>query len=566
VEECKVKDESGQNGFLSGCNDVNWLGYLLILLLALAFLYVLFGWGESNTAIVGNAGVAIETLQPPEIEGIIPANPPPTPAGVPAPEMEGVIQAPPNPGGVGQQVVFGFGRKTLIGATLIPIDVWHKQSLGLKNSDGALVYSVGWGTMASKSGLKSNDVIVRVNGSKVHSINDFKEIEQTFVDGARYRVRVIRSGRLKKINLLYNQNAAGVALAAQTNKPQGPPWIGMNVQKIDQVLVRQHKLESSSGVIIASVEPNSPADLANLTEGDVILEVDNKKIIGPTDLRVIFETVKVGDTIVLSIFRSGRIFSTDVGVVAKPEPVPPPPNYLAAPDIETEATWLGSTIQTLSRGEAQRLHLAGTTYGVLITGMAAGEALTAGLIIDDVIIGVNGSAVNGLTEFKNSIKKQTGVVLDVIRDRRHRYITIEAVLPTLLANVTSTQKGGVTRVAMKLQNFKLVAVGSYGDSLLDQVYPYFENSPFFIIYDPNSGTFTSVKNPAAGDQTGRKRYELVGFMLGQGVGSVVTGSVKPDLLSSYTAEGVDFYQGVFGSSNNVITLFLANKLIKSEQL
>ncbi|MBT3235399.1 MAG: PDZ domain-containing protein [Bdellovibrionales bacterium] len=563
MEDSKNKSGSGQGSFAIACGDINWLGYLLILLVALAFLYVLFGWGRTNQEIVGNAGVAIETLQPPEIEGIIPANPPPTPAGVPAPEMEGVMVAPPNPGGMGQQVVFGFGRKTKIGATLIPIDIWHKQSLGLKNGDGALIYSVGWTTMASKAGLKSNDVIVRVNGSKVHSIKDFQEIEQTFVDGGRYRIRVIRGGRLKKINLIYRQSAAGVAANVQATQPQGPPWIGINVQKIDPVLIQQLKLESSNGVIVASVEPQSPADLANLAQEDVILEVNNSKIIGPTDLRVMFETIKVGDTITLSVYRKGKIFSTDVGVVAKPNPAKPQPNYLATPSIEVEASWLGATIFSLSRSNAKRLHLSDTTYGVLISAVAAGEALSAGLIVDDVIIGVNGTAVNGLTQFKKSVQQQTGVVLDVVRDGRHRYITLEAVKPHLLANITSTQKGGVTRVAMQLQNFKTVAVGSYGDSLLDQVYPYFENSPYFILYNPNSGNFSAVKNPAAGDPTGRKRYELVGFMLNQGVGSVVTGSVKPDLLSSYSAEGVDFYQGVFGSSNNVITLFLANKLIKS---
>lgn len=56
-------------------------------------------------------------------------------------------------------------------------------------------------------------------------------------------------------------------------------YIGMEVREIDRKLARYLKLDRSEGVIVMSVEKNSPADKAGIEPGDIILEINNDKIL-----------------------------------------------------------------------------------------------------------------------------------------------------------------------------------------------------------------------------------------------------------------------------------------------
>lgn len=83
---------------------------------------------------------------------------------------------------------------------------------------------------------------------------------------------------------------------------------GVHVQAIDPVMQRYLRLPTSEGVIITDVEKRSSGERAGLQIGDVILEVDNRKISVPKDIiRVIDEGLyKVGDNVILTILRGNN--------------------------------------------------------------------------------------------------------------------------------------------------------------------------------------------------------------------------------------------------------------------
>ena len=90
---------------------------------------------------------------------------------------------------------------------------------------------------------------------------------------------------------------------------------GIHVQAIDPVMQRYFRLPTSDGVIITDVEKRSSGERAGLQIGDVILEVDDKKINAPKDIiRVIDEGLhKVGDIVKLTILRENK--SMDIQLV-----------------------------------------------------------------------------------------------------------------------------------------------------------------------------------------------------------------------------------------------------------
>jgi S1-C subfamily serine protease len=68
---------------------------------------------------------------------------------------------------------------------------------------------------------------------------------------------------------------------------------GQNVP-LPRRLVRFHKLDVDSGVMVASLEPGSPAQRAGLREGDVIVSFDHKPIFTMDDLQRLLTFQRVG--------------------------------------------------------------------------------------------------------------------------------------------------------------------------------------------------------------------------------------------------------------------------------
>ena len=83
---------------------------------------------------------------------------------------------------------------------------------------------------------------------------------------------------------------------------------GIHVQSIDPVMQRYLRLPSSEGVIITDVEKYSSGEKSGLKIGDVILEVERKKINSAKDIiRVIDEGLhKVGDSLSLKVLRENN--------------------------------------------------------------------------------------------------------------------------------------------------------------------------------------------------------------------------------------------------------------------
>ena len=66
------------------------------------------------------------------------------------------------------------------------------------------------------------------------------------------------------------------------------------------------------------VLPNSPASVAGLMEGDIILEVNGEKIAGGRSLAKMILSFRVGDRIKLKIARGNEVFEVIVTLDAHP--------------------------------------------------------------------------------------------------------------------------------------------------------------------------------------------------------------------------------------------------------
>jgi serine protease Do len=96
------------------------------------------------------------------------------------------------------------------------------------------------------------------------------------------------------------------------------PWIGISYVKITRQLAQNYRLPTTEGVLIANVEPHSPADYAGLRKGDIIEAIDGKRIDDTVEISLNLRKKKITDRITMSINRYGRLIETKLKLEAHP--------------------------------------------------------------------------------------------------------------------------------------------------------------------------------------------------------------------------------------------------------
>ena len=96
------------------------------------------------------------------------------------------------------------------------------------------------------------------------------------------------------------------------------PWIGITSIKITKQLAHYYQLPVVDGVLIAQVEPYSPADDAGLRKGDIIEEIDSNRINDPSEVSSQVRKKHVRDQILMVVNRYGRRFDVPLQLQARP--------------------------------------------------------------------------------------------------------------------------------------------------------------------------------------------------------------------------------------------------------
>jgi len=96
------------------------------------------------------------------------------------------------------------------------------------------------------------------------------------------------------------------------------PWIGIASIKITKQLANYYQLPVVDGVLIAQVEPYSPADDAGLRKGDIIEEIDSNRINDPSEVASQVRKKHVRDQILMVVNRYGRRFDVPLQLQARP--------------------------------------------------------------------------------------------------------------------------------------------------------------------------------------------------------------------------------------------------------
>jgi serine protease Do len=206
-------------------------------------------------------------------------------------------------------------------------------------------------------------------------------------------------------------------------------FLGVGIQELDESLARKLKIPASSGTVVNEVTKDSPAAVSGLEPGDIITEINGKKISGPNELRMTISSMMPGTKVDLKFLRGSDERTTQVQLTELPA------SRTAAatsqPSAPTEPDVLdGVTVSDIGPEHRQRFSIPDTTTsGVVITAVNEDSpSYAAGLRPGDVILEIERRAVKSADDavkISEELKKEKEVMLRISSRGASRFVVVK---------------------------------------------------------------------------------------------------------------------------------------------
>ncbi len=203
-------------------------------------------------------------------------------------------------------------------------------------------------------------------------------------------------------------------------------FLGVQIQEVTEEIAQSLDLDEAKGALIASVEPNGPAEEAGLKTGDLILEFNGQKVERLKDLPRLVAAAKAGEKAEVRVLRDGKERSVKVQVGRMPGD---DMTAMKSPESKnSDQAKLGVTLAPLTAEYRQRLRLPDDAEGVVIVDVERGSpAAREGLRAGDVIKRVGNKKVATPEEVIEALKgqaKRKAVLLLISRQGNDRFIAV----------------------------------------------------------------------------------------------------------------------------------------------
>jgi serine protease Do len=215
------------------------------------------------------------------------------------------------------QLKKGKVTRGFLGMNITDVDEATREAFNLPEARGALVQSVTEGKPADKAGIRHGDVVVEVDGKPIRNNRELIDAISYLPVGTEVKLTILREGKRQTVTAKTEERPPdGETDSEESTSPEEPvrDKLGLSVQELTTELRRQYSLPADiRGVVITYVKNVSPAGEANLNEGDVISEVQGRKINSIADFRAAVGDLRSGQRVrfyVTTPTRGGQVIST----------------------------------------------------------------------------------------------------------------------------------------------------------------------------------------------------------------------------------------------------------------
>ncbi len=182
------------------------------------------------------------------------------------------------------------------------------ESFNMDVPRGALVAKVLPDSPAARSDLEIGDIITKFNGQDVGMSSELPPIVGSTKVGSKIPVEVIRAGKTRELDITIEELPEN--LSANAGEPGEQPAAkasnALNIVVAEPNAEQRSQLQLEDyGIVVESVNEGS-ASRAGIREGDVILLIDNKKIIDSKQFEQLVGELPTNKSIPILIQRQGN--------------------------------------------------------------------------------------------------------------------------------------------------------------------------------------------------------------------------------------------------------------------
>lgn len=197
-------------------------------------------------------------------------------------------------------------------------------------------------------------------------------------------------------------------------------WLGVGYEDVSQSLAEAFNLETPHGALINRVIEGSPAQLAGLQTGDIVVAIDGQEVRTGADLPYFVGLLLPGTEVNLELIRAGATMQLPVTLEALDN------QTLSSEETVVEPNRIGLIVRPLEETELQEY---GLESGVMVES-ADGAAAEARLQPGDIIISINGQEISSqavLDELAPALPVDRAIPVLVVRGEAQSFFTLRIV-------------------------------------------------------------------------------------------------------------------------------------------
>jgi len=315
---------------------------------------------------------------------------------------------------------------------------------------GPQVVEIVPGSPAETAGFRVNDVIIAVNDAVVSTTNPLETILRKLQPGTTAQFTVLRGADRLQISVTLSARLAETTtrvgsptfpISTATAPPTGTrmvvpdatrtPTAAAPVPVASRGYLGIRLSNSPQGVQVVEVIPQSPANIAGITTGDIITAVDDQPVQRVEQVQAILNSKAAGDPVTIHIKR----FNNQPNGITLRLGTQPAPSATTSPFPTGTVTITPPTNTPIAPGPVDMLFLRfGFRAAVnpegfyVIEVIADSPAALGGLRVNDIIVSVNKIPYHrpDITTLVTWLLYQPTVSLIVLRDGQRVQLTLDA--------------------------------------------------------------------------------------------------------------------------------------------
>jgi serine protease Do len=244
-------------------------------------------------------------------------------------------------------VVIQRGSASYLGVGVVDIDAERAKALKLSEERGVEVRNIDGDSPAAKAGLKEGDVVLEFNGQRVESGEQFARLVREMPAGRQVKLLISREGKTQTLTAAIGTRTAQFvttgpdgfrfslpAPPAPPAPPASPRWsgkwwggefdmpspsmswrsgtLGIETEGLSSQLAQFFGVKE--GVLVRSVNKNSPAEKAGIKAGDVIVKVNENSVDSPDDVSRHIRTGRDKGRVNLTLMREKKEMTVTVDI------------------------------------------------------------------------------------------------------------------------------------------------------------------------------------------------------------------------------------------------------------